>query len=268
MNAGSRPDSSARARSRATCCSSRSGSAGGSPTVGLVAADGLGDLEALGQQVDEGGVDVVDAGAVGVELAGPTSQDLLPYISPSGSESSSMRSPSGPRKYIDTPSTSWCSMPAASRRSLEHLPLRRLDADGEVVVAAEHLARTARRRARGSRRRPARCRRRCRRRSASSRGSRGSRTARSAGSRGGPGRSRSSARTSARCGPCGGRRGPCAPAAAAFGSDVAGPQVLPLGGAVDRRLGHARSVGAAPSRRSRPVRRPAQVGPRLGDHAG
>ena len=81
----------------------------------LVAPDRLGDLEALRQQVDESGVDVVDAGPV-LGQPGVGHSTELPYISPSGSAINSRRSPSGPRKYIDTPLSSWCSMPASSRR--------------------------------------------------------------------------------------------------------------------------------------------------------
>ena len=67
-NTGSRPALSASARSRAIWRSSRCGSAGGQVLLGLELADLLGALEALGQQVDERGVDVVDAAAQPGEL--------------------------------------------------------------------------------------------------------------------------------------------------------------------------------------------------------
>ena len=124
VNAGSSPDSSASARSRRDLLLLALGVGGRQAGLRLVAADGLGDLEALGQQVHERGVDVVDAGPVAQLELGIGHRIGFPYISPSGSASSSRRSPSGPRKYIDTPSTSRYSMPASSRRSRSICPLR------------------------------------------------------------------------------------------------------------------------------------------------
>ena len=120
-------------------------------------------------------------------------------------------------------------------------------------MAAEHLGVRAEVEARGSRRRRARCRCRCRRRSASSRGSRGSRTARSAGSRGGPGRSRSSVATSEQRWAVWWTPRAVDRRALRLRQQVAGPQVVPLGGAIE--------VG----RRSWPECR---SGPRAGVEAG
>ena len=69
-NSGSSRASSASARSRAICCASRIGSAGGSPCAGLELAHLLGDLETLRQQVDQGRVHVVDAGPQPTQLGG------------------------------------------------------------------------------------------------------------------------------------------------------------------------------------------------------
>ena len=69
-NVGSSPASSASARSRRDLGLLARRVSRRQPLAGLELADLLGALEPLGEQVDQGGVDVVDAGAQAHQLVG------------------------------------------------------------------------------------------------------------------------------------------------------------------------------------------------------
>ena len=79
------------------------------------------------------------AGFDAIDWSGRLRGRAEPYISPSGSAISSMRAPSGSRKYTDTSLWISCATPASCSRATSSSQRCRLDGDRDVVQPAEHL---------------------------------------------------------------------------------------------------------------------------------